>query len=379
MLIPYAEELWSKDGILPDKSYNFTNGIFPNILSLSDSSVAVTIFICLLSFLSILLILGFQRQIVSVLLWYGWVCLFDRNNLISNPGIPFVGWILLCLSIIPKGEALCVFSEKKEYWEFPKIIFYGAWIIMSLSYSISGIDKLNSPSWRDGSAIIHLLNNPLARDWPIRDFLLSVPVSILNFLSWTILIIEISFAPLAIWKKSRKWIWISTVMMHFGILLIVDFADLTFGMLMIHLFTFDASWIKPKFSLQKRQILFFDGVCGLCNSTVDLLMREDINESLKFAPLQGETAKNLLSSKEISELKSVVFYKDGKTFVQSDAIIETGRTMGGFFGLAIMLKLIPKFLRNFFYDIIAKNRYKWFGVKETCRMPNEKEREKLLY
>ena len=379
MLIPYAEELWSKDGILPDKSYNFTNGIFPNILSLSDSSVAVTIFICLLSFLSILLILGFQRQIVSVLLWYGWVCLFDRNNLISNPGIPFVGWILLCLAIIPKGEALCLFSEKKEDWEFPKIIFYGAWIIMSLSYSISGIDKLNSPSWRDGSAIIHLLNNPLARDWPIRDFLLSVPDSILNFLSWTILIIEISFAPLAIWKKSRKLIWISTVIMHFSILLIVDFADLTFGMLMIHLFTFDASWIKPKYSLQKRQILFFDGVCGLCNSTVDLLMREDINESLKFAPLQGETAKNLLSSKEISELKSVVFYKDGKTFVQSDAIIETGRTMGGFFGLAIMLKLIPKFLRNFFYDIIAKNRYKWFGVKETCRMPNEKEREKLLY
>ena len=376
--MPYAGELWSDDGILPDKSLNLTNGVFPNILSLFKSSIAVKTFIVVMIFLSLIFISGFQRQAVSIILWYGWVCLFDRNNLISNPGIPFVGWILLCCAAIPRGEALCLFSEKKEDWKFPKIIFYGAWIIMSFSYTISGIDKLISTSWRDGSAIVHLLNNPLARDLPTRDFFLSLPISVLNLLSWLILVIEISFIPLAFWKKSRKWIWISTVMMHLGILLIVDFADLTFGMLMIHLFTFDASWIKPKSSRDKRQILFFDGVCGLCNSTVDLLIKEDINDALKFAPLQGETAKDLIPKKEISEMKSVVFYRDGKIFIQSDAIIETGRAMGGFFGLAIILKLIPKFLRNFFYDIIAKNRYKWFGVKETCRMPSENEREKLL-
>lgn len=243
MLIPYSTEIWSNIGILPKAGLNLTNGFFPSILNHFDSPQFISLFIGLLTICSVLFTLGIQRAIVSILLWYGWVCLFDRNNLISNPGIPFIGWILLCCAAIPQGEAYCLFKPKKTIWEFPKTLFIGAWIIMSVSYTISGIDKFLSPSWYDGSAIIHLLNNPLARDWGLRNYLLSLPKDILNFMTWSILALEVSFLPLSLWDKSRKWVWLLMVLMHLGILLIVDFADLTIGMLMIHLFTLDTRWL----------------------------------------------------------------------------------------------------------------------------------------
>ena len=243
MLIPYASEIWSNNGILPEASSNLTNGIFPNILNYLDAPFQVTLIVSLLTLCAVFITIGYKRTLFSFILWYGWVCLFDRNNLISNPGIPFIGWLLLCCAIIPSGEALSVSKAKKE-WKLPRILFIGAWAIMAISYTLSGIDKFNSPSWFNGSAILHLLNNPLARDWFLRDFLLSLPKVLIYLMTWSILTLEILFLPLSIWSKTRKYAWLLMVLMHFGILLIVDFADLTFGMLMIHGFTFDKNWIK---------------------------------------------------------------------------------------------------------------------------------------
>lgn len=378
-LLPYAEEMWSNVGLMPYANLNLTHGFFPNILNLFDSSGFVQLLIGLLLTSSFMLLFGVQRQLASLFLWYGWVCLFDRNNLISNPGIPFVGWILLCCSIIPNGEPLSIVAQKrKDNWNFPKILFIGAWIIMSVSYTISGFDKFNSPSWRDGSAIIHLLNNPLARDWWFRTFFLSFPEIILHFMTWAILFIEMAFLPLAIFNKTRKWIWLLMIGMHIGILFIVDFADLTFGMLMIHWFTFDGSWLKPTRSAAKTNIVFFDGNCGLCNSFVDFLMKEDRNDILKYSALQGETAKSYINTIDSSNLKTVIFFSEGKIFTKSDAIIEIFKSMGGIWRLFVVLKIFPKKFRDFFYEIIAANRINWFGQMETCRMPTEKERDKLL-
>jgi hypothetical protein len=247
MLLPYAAEIWSREGLLANASLNLTHGYFPNILNYIDNPLFVYYFIAVLLGSSVLLILGIQRLFISFLLWYGWVCLFDRNNLISNPSIPFIGWILLCFVVIPKGEPLCLYTHKNSDWKFPELLFIGAWAIMAIGYTISGFDKLNSPSWQDGSAITHLLNNPLARDWGLRTFLLSLSEKILRLMTWGILFVELVFLPFAIWSKTRKWIWLAMIIMHLGILLIVDFADLTIGMLMIHWFTFDKNWI-PSFN-----------------------------------------------------------------------------------------------------------------------------------
>lgn len=377
-LFPYAAEIWSSAGLLPDASLNLTHGIFPNILNLLDSPGFVQVFIVILFFCSLLFAAGIQRPIVALLLWYGWVCLFDRNNLISNPGLPFIGWILLCCAVIPKGEPLSLYSKTDENWEFPPLLFWGAWAIMAISYSISGLDKLNSPSWRDGSAIIHLLENPLARNWGLRTFFLAFPEWMLNIMTWSILFIELAFLPLAIWSKTRKWIWLLMIGMHIGILFIVDFADLTLGMLMIHWFTFDGSWLKPARNKQDGNIVFFDGICGLCNSFVDFLLREDKNDILLFAPLQGDTARSRINNLNSSDLKTVVFQTNERLYTRSDAVIEIYRSIGGIWRLAVLARILPKKFRDMLYDFVSANRIKWFGEKETCRMPTSKERGKLL-
>jgi uncharacterized membrane protein YphA (DoxX/SURF4 family) len=242
MLIPYGAEIWSNQGLMPDPSLNFTYGVFPNILNWFDAPLHITIFLYLLTFLSVLFVFGFQRPIVSVLLWYGWACLFNRNNLISNPGIPFVGWLLLACAVIPKGEPYS-FGQKSN-WKFPELVWLGAWLILGISYTISGIDKLQSPSWADGTAIHHLLDNPLARNWFLREWMLTFPEWIIKFFTWSVLAIEILFGPLCLLGlQGRKWAWLSMTLVHLGILMIVDFADLTSGMLMIHVLTFDRRWV----------------------------------------------------------------------------------------------------------------------------------------
>lgn len=376
-LIGYAPEIWSNQGLIPDPTTNLTYGIIPNILGYLDNPLHTRLFVAILGALSILLTIGFQRRYVSILIWYGWICLFDRNNLINNPGIPYIGWLLLCLAVIPIGEKWSFTKSKKETdWEMPKLLYYGAWGLMAIGYTISGFDKFQAPSWRDGSAIFRLLENPLARDWWLREFLLTMPEIILKIKTWGSLALEILFLPLALIQFSRKWIWLFMIMMHCGILLIVDFADLTLGMLMIHWFTFDSRWLpsKPK----EYGILFFDGVCSVCNGFIDFLMSADQGHALRYAPIQGETAKFHLTPNLIASLDTLVLHTENKIYTRTDAVIRSIAAMGGVWKLLLILLVVPKFIRDNIYKFFAKNRYKWFDKKETCRMPTPEERNKIL-
>ena len=237
---------------------------------------------------------------------------------------------------------------------------------------------MQSPSWADGSAVHHLLENPLARDWDLRLFFLALPDGVLKGMTWIILFIEVAFLPLVIWKRTRFAAWLLMIGMHLGILLLVDFADLTVGMLMIHWFTFDARWLKPKSNAGARNLVFFDGLCGLCDRTVSLLLREDKYDVLQFAPLQGETAASVLPAADLTNPETIVFYSDGKFYRKSDAILEILKRMGGFWRLAAVFRFIPRSLRDRLYLFVARNRIRWFGKKDSCRMPTAAERGKLL-
>ncbi len=125
-------------------------------------------------------------------------------------------------------------------------------------------------------------------------------------------------------------------------------------------------------------IVFFDGVCGLCNYFVDFIIRQDKHNRLLFAPLQGETAAKELSIKPGQNFDTVVLSKNGKLYFKSGAGIRIFYEAGGFWKIIIVLLIFPPFLRNFVYDIIANNRYNWFGKKESCRMPTKEERAKFL-
>ncbi len=125
-------------------------------------------------------------------------------------------------------------------------------------------------------------------------------------------------------------------------------------------------------------VVFFDGVCNLCNGFVDFLIRRDRRGTLRFASLQGETAAKLLPDPVRSGLSSVVLWRDGQLLRESNAALVAITLLGWPWKVLGALLVVPPPLRDFIYRWIADNRYTWFGKRETCRMPSPEEKDRLL-
>jgi hypothetical protein len=240
-LIPYGAELFSDRGVLGNARLNFTFGILPNILEHWGSPTFVTSFLITLSILAVVFAFGVCRRTAAILLWYGWACLFNRNNLINNPSIPYIAMLLLLNVLVPLGEGRALKANDSS-WKFPTMIYWTTWILLAAGYSFSGWMKLRSPSWIDGTALYHVLNNPLARPGFLRHLLLGSPTICIRFLTWSSLAAEVMFLPLSFTRRTRMLAWCTLVAMNVGILFVINFADLTIGMLMIHGFTLDRRW-----------------------------------------------------------------------------------------------------------------------------------------
>jgi hypothetical protein len=256
-LTPWAAELFSREGVLPTADLNPTHGILPNLLAWSDSPAFVTGFLIVLAGLSVLFAAGICRHAAALLLWYGWACLFNRNVLISNPSIAYVGLLLLLTTLVPAREPFRVFGHKASSDKFyvPAGAYWTAWVLIAAGYTFSGIVKLASPSWVDGTAFWHVVHNPLARDGALRDLVLEMPAWGFQWLTWKSLALEILFLPLALWRWTRPLIWLAMVGMHLGIVALVSFADLSIGMLMVHLFTVDSRWPAMLSAIRARHRL----------------------------------------------------------------------------------------------------------------------------
>ncbi len=377
LLVPYASELFSNIGLVPDPTLQRTYSIFPNILNLMDSSTGATAFVSVLIVLSFCLLIGYRRRLVSILLWFGWACLFNRNNFISNPGLPMIGWLLLAMAIIPEGEPLSK-SKKQDEWAFPNELYWGAWLIVGIGYTISGFHKFESPSWQDGTAIHRLLDNPLARDGMLRELMIATPLFVFKIKNYFSLALEMLFLPLIFFQRTRLVAWVAVIGMHFGILTLVNFTDLTLGVVLFHLFTFDSCWIPAKKSVASP-VLFFDGVCGLCNSVVDFIFSEDLRKKFKFSPLQGDLAKSSLPSEYHQNLSTLIVQTENGIVKKSKAVITIGDSLGGGWRIfSTMAKIVPTSIADKIYDVIAKNRYRLFGKKETCRLPTAEEKSRFV-
>ncbi|MCA8998987.1 MAG: thiol-disulfide oxidoreductase DCC family protein [Planctomycetaceae bacterium] len=131
--------------------------------------------------------------------------------------------------------------------------------------------------------------------------------------------------------------------------------------------------------LREATIVFFDGVCGLCNGFVNFLLDRDSRQRLRFAPLQGETAAMLLDPADTHNLHSVVFMKGDRQWRRSSAVVRIFLELGGVWALlGGLMWMIPKPLRDFGYKLVANFRYRLFGKQETCRMPKPGEAERML-
>ena len=118
-------------------------------------------------------------------------------------------------------------------------------------------------------------------------------------------------------------------------------------------------------------IVFFDGVCNLCQGSVLYLMKHDKKGVLKFASLQGNYAKDFVNETEIQSMQSIMFLDDKMLYKKSTAVLKLSRLLGGWHQLLLLGYILPRFVRDWLYNIVAKNRYRWFGKKDQCMLPSK--------
>lgn len=130
-----------------------------------------------------------------------------------------------------------------------------------------------------------------------------------------------------------------------------------------------------------KKIILFDGVCNLCNSTVQFLIKHDKKDVFRFVALQSDLGQQITAyiGIDTSKVDSIIVYEPGKAyFYKADAALEIASAIGGIYSLLGIFKVVPKSIRNAVYDYIARNRYKWYGKKEACMIPTPEIKAKFL-
>ncbi|MFT6996495.1 MAG: putative DCC family thiol-disulfide oxidoreductase YuxK [Cryomorphaceae bacterium] len=122
-----------------------------------------------------------------------------------------------------------------------------------------------------------------------------------------------------------------------------------------------------------KGLVLFDGYCNLCNGAVQFIIKRDPKEHFRFSSLSWPPAKSLLQKNpEFGEVDSILLFENGELFQKSTAALKIAGKLGGLWPVLKIFFVVPRFLRDPIYDFIARNRYKWFGKKDICMMPDKK-------
>lgn len=243
-LLPHATALYTAQGMLPDAALNPPTAAFPTGLQAALHAWATPTGAPLLLLvgvgLALALALGRIPKVAAVGLWATQALLWHRNVLTLNPTLPINGFLLLCTLALPApapaapAPAAPANLRPRGAVPLPADLSRVLWIVAGVAYSVSGLTKLDAPSWRSGEALGLILSGPLARDLPWVEALCAAPL-LLKILTWGTLALEIGFGLLALSARLRPWVLLATTGLHLGILATVQFAELTLGMLPLHL------------------------------------------------------------------------------------------------------------------------------------------------
>ena len=128
-----------------------------------------------------------------------------------------------------------------------------------------------------------------------------------------------------------------------------------------------------------KKIILFDGVCNLCDSSVQFVIKHDKKDVFRFVPLQSELGQKIINHIGASTIDSTILYEPGKAYyLKSDVAFKILKEIGGFYKVLLVFSILPKSIRDHIYDYVAKNRYKWFGRKESCLIPTPELQSKFL-
>lgn len=129
-----------------------------------------------------------------------------------------------------------------------------------------------------------------------------------------------------------------------------------------------------------KKIIMFDGVCNFCNDKINFIIKNDKKDVFRFVALQSETGKKIIKYLGIdNSIDSIVLYEPGYAyFIKSEAVFRIIKDLSSSIKFLLVFNFIPTSIKNVFYDLIAKNRYKWYGKKESCMMPTDDIKRKFI-
>jgi predicted DCC family thiol-disulfide oxidoreductase YuxK len=132
---------------------------------------------------------------------------------------------------------------------------------------------------------------------------------------------------------------------------------------------------------QDKKIILFDGVCNLCDTTVQFIIKHDKHDIFRFVALQSDLGEKIVShiGLDRSKTDSIILYQPGHAYYyKADAAFKIASELGSIYSLLNVFSILPKWLTNKVYDYIARNRYKWYGKKDQCMMPTPEMKTKFL-
>ncbi|MEM1135040.1 MAG: DCC1-like thiol-disulfide oxidoreductase family protein [Bacteroidota bacterium] len=358
---------------------------------------------------NILYILGWKFKITGPIFGILMLCFFTYRNSWSMIYHNRNGVILhiLILGLVASADAISLDANNRK--KRGKKAFKANWqygwpvklicLATACTYFLSGVAKLAGDlalAWANGSAMraqvaVDAIRKSLlgAETAPLFDFIYEQ--TWLFFIMGTLTFVLELGAPFALIRKRIVIAWVAlTWMMHWGIFFImgITFHYQMSGLIFLSFFASEQIWFKLKHKLQQKQeklvasnrpIVLFDGICNLCNASVRFVMERDTNRKFTFASLQSEIGRKLLDKYQLPQnMSSIILISDNKAYQKSDAVLRISKQLYFPWNLGIAFLIIPRVVRNYVYNFVAVNRYRWFGKQASCSLIPAQEKTRFL-
>jgi hypothetical protein len=197
--------------MVPDVTANSTYTISFWFISYFTSPGAVSLLFVVLIIASLLFTVGLLRQVMALILWGGWVILYNLNNLTVDPSLGFIGLLLLVFATVPCGEPLVLgkrFLLSTPAWRMPAITYWGIWFIFGMAFTVSGLEKFSSHIWTSGSAMGYFFSGPVGLSNQLVDWVITWPTFLHQLITWIVLYSQLLAVGMILFRKTRIILWL---------------------------------------------------------------------------------------------------------------------------------------------------------------------------
>ena len=369
--VPAAPWLYSDLGPFGDGQAQPIFGLIPNILALGGGPVVVRLLVAFAMLLTIPLCLGRFDRLAASAIWYILAALHWRNPLGSDPGLPFVGWLLLAHVLMPPGAygswSARHLADGAARWRMPRVLHAAVWSLLAGGYAVAGLAKLGGNPQAYSDALALAAHGGRVRVEILGELARALPQAAFPIIAAVVLVTELAFAPLALSARLRPVVWCWTLVVHQAVLGTAFLGQANLGMLMLHLFCFDPAWVKPR-AAGTTDTVIYDGGCGLCHYFVRFLVAEDWSGSaFRFAARASAAAQppaeGAVDREKLGDYVAVRT-ADGRLLVRSTAVLHVLHRLGGMWAVvADIAALVPRVFRDVAYGVVAG------AGRRTCRVP----------